>query len=201
MIGSVPVLRFPSLLSYWSCSRDAWVRQAEWEQGAPPPLCQFAQAENPSCHQHLQSGSCNNPGSQDSKTCDSPALLYLAQAGGATKPHRGRPYPYQAGTWILVLVFKSLITQRTTTEFLQLLCPPVPVCKVGRDNAWVPPASKPKPVSHLVPEPGIQPTGKWAPKDVWTVVEGRVQKPFDRTEQQRPTPHSGSLLKNSLEML
>lgn len=40
--------------------------------------------------------------------------------------------------------------------------------------------------------------GKRAPKDTWTVVGGRVHR--NPPTEQRPTPHPGSLLKNSLEM-
>lgn len=155
---------------------------------SPPPLCQFARAENPS-GLTLSERELQQPCSQeDSKTCD-PQHSHIRSSGQSHQSPRGRPHPYQAGTWTLILVFKSL-TQRTTTEFLQLpALPSQPVCKGGRDNAWVPPASQPEPGSRLVPEPGIQPTGKRAPKVVWTVVEGRVHRNPPIRQNNRVPPH------------
>lgn len=56
-----------------------------------------------------------------------------------------------------------------------------------------PPASKPKPISHSVPGPQVQPTGTVTKKSLDSGEGGRGA-------HGNPPPHSDSLLKNSLEM-
>lgn len=101
---------------------------------------------------------------------------------------------HQAGPWALNLVFKSS-TQMTTTESLRLLCPPS-----GLRGTPAGPARLRGRAGSGRPS-GLEFNEKWqrAP-ETSGLGEGRVHGNPPTGQSDRPTPTSGSQLKNSLEM-
>lgn len=164
-MGSVPVPRFPSLLSCCSYSRHGRVRQPEGEQGPAPPW-------HPSLHRHTP------------RLPSAPSPRSRLQWAGPPTP-RGRPC-HQAGPWVLNLVFKSS-TQMTTTESLRLLrLPPGP---------WGTPAgpARLRGCAGSGRPSGLEFNQKWqqAPEKSG-LGEGRVHGNPPTGQSDRPTPTSGS---------
>lgn len=123
--------------------------------------------------QLLQSRSCNNPKARQTGKPVTPKSSHTTFWWAEPPNPPGTPLSHQAGTWILILVFKSLITQRTTTEFLSFSFP----VRLGREGQHVGPSSLHDQTHQPFGSWAWSSThGKWAPKDTWTVVGGRVHR-------------------------